>query len=569
MGQPDRPGRSKGQGGVSAGRWGGELMRCFRRHVTWSGAGRAAVLLGLAMAASAAARGDEGAEPGPDPGTGSGAAAAREEGAGEAAGVASQTSPSAESPAGDSPDGASAAAAAPAATRAERCRVKLDVTGELIAPAGRGQPSIRRPIEMAARFDFEERPLPEAATAARIYTDAVATMRVGDAPLTTSLATDARRVLVARQGATVEPHLAEGCLTGAEHDLLSTPFDAMLLDDMLPSVAVADGATWDISPDLTAGLLAIDTVESGRIEARLEEVAGGRGRVSFSGAVDGGVDGVPTHVDVSGSFFAEARVVPETAGDTVAAADGPVALRHEFRRPVDQLSVVIRERRQAGHVAPGFDVEARMLVARAATDGERRGPSPPATVGSRPRRPGAGGPGRVWYRDADGRFDLVHDARWRVVEEGGAGLVMRLVDRGALVGQCSIAATRGDGVDSPTTDDVRRDIERSLSGQVATVGDGGAEERDDGVRVIRVVSSGTAERLPFTWIHYVLATPRGGRVDVTFMVQDSMLPRFAEADRDLVASLAPSPPAAAPEPAGPAAVQEARAPSPPAAAAAR
>ena len=36
--------------------------------------------------------------------------------------------------------------------------------------------------------------------------------------------------------------------------------------------------------------------------------------------------------------------------------------------------------------------------------------------------------------------DVVVDARWRKVEDGESGLVMRLVDHGALVGQCSITA---------------------------------------------------------------------------------------------------------------------------------
>lgn len=441
---------------------------------------------------------------------------------------------------------AGAVAAVPQPSRPLRCRVKLDVTGELIAPAGRDAPPIRRPITVDARFDFEEAAVREAAvpTVARSYTDAVATLRIGGEEAVTCLANDARRLLVVRQGTTPEPYLAEAFLTAAERDLLSLPFDPVLLDDLLPRGAVPVGEGWQVAADTAAGLLAIDTIESGAIEARLDEVTDGRGRVSLRGTVEGWVDGVPAQVTVSGGCAAPAREAD--AEDTDAATP---AWRIEPR--IEHVAVMIRERRQAGHVAPGLDVEARLVVARSPSAGSgdgvqptahdaaaKEGKGPAATVATRRRGPGR--PGRVWHRDADGRFDLVHDARWRTVEDGPAGLVMRFVDHGALVGQCSVVAGAA-GDQPPTIADVRSDIERSLAGQVTGVDEATEEERADGVRVVRVVSSGTAAGLPFTWIHAVLVGTDGGRVDVTCMVQASMRQRFADADKDLVGSLALGP----------------------------
>jgi hypothetical protein len=371
---------------------------------------------------------------------------------------------------------------------------------------------------------------------------------------------------------------------------LATPFDVMLLDDLLPSEPVAAGSTWEVPADLTAGLLAIDTVESGSIEARLETVAAGAARVSLSGTVEGGIDGVPTRVEVSGSFSAPVRPVRDGAEETPALeiAGAPAAAeptqRHELHGRVEQLSVVIRERRQAGHVAPGFEVEARLAIARTASrplaPSEAAAIGPPAAEGVDqpaaaavvPRRQGDGGPGRIWYRAVDGRFDLVRDVRWRIVEDGPSGLVMRLLDRGALVGQCSIVASMAAETEPPSTADVQRDIERSLAGQVLRIDEAAAEDRADGMRLVRVASSGTAEGLPFTWIHYVAVAPHGVRIDMAFMVQESMRDRFAAADRELVAALTAATgsgnaarPAGEPaNPDGPAEVREARVPEPPA-----
>jgi hypothetical protein len=434
-----------------------------------------------------------------------------------------------------------------------RVRVNLKVTGELVAPAGAGATPIREPVEMTARFEFEEVPtagstVAGAAEVRRSFHHASATMRCGDATTQTALAADARDLLVARRGTTAIPYLADGFLTGEESDLLDTPFDSLLLDALIPQTPLAVGQAWDIPADLTAGLLAIDTVESGGIEARLAEVADGRATITIAGVIDGAVDGVPTHLTLDGSFTVGAS--------RAASADDEAAesLPYELLDRVAEISAVIRERRQASHVAPGFEVEARLQITRtssqlgmetAVTDTDRSpapepATSPKAEAGAVPasRRRGAGVPGQVWRRDPQGRFDLVHDTRWRCVEDGPHGLVMRLVDHGALVGQCSITTLPPAAHAAlPDRVEVQRDIERSLAGQIVRIDAVEEADRADGVRVVRLASSGTAGQLPFRWVHYVLAAADGSRTSVTFMFEESMQERFGTADRPLVESL--------------------------------
>ena len=455
-------------------------------------------------------------------------------------------------------------------TTGVRVRVKLDVSGELLAPAGPDAPPLREPVEMTARFDFSETAAAASGAGAgpgavvcRTYRDATATMRVGDVPTTATLGGDARRILIARHGTTPMPYLADGFLSGEEADLLETPFDALLLDDLLPKQPVSIGQTWEIPADVTAGLLTIDTVESGAIVARLQEVSDGRAKVTFAGIIDGAADGVPTHATVEGSFAvaatvsvaidtdadtdanafadADADAFADAVSDSEAGADADTAVEpsnHELQGKVLQVSAVIRERRQASHVAPGFEVEARLSVACGPLDAAVEATLPTSAGTDGLRRRGEGAPGRVWYRDAKGRFDLVHDSRWRRVEDGANGLVMRLIDRGALVGQCSITSLPQSATATlPTRDDVQRDIERSLAGQVVRSDSAEESDRSDGLRVVRIASSGSAGRLPFRWIHYVLAAQDGSRVSVTFMCEDSMLSRFGDADRPLIEGL--------------------------------
>jgi hypothetical protein len=457
-----------------------------------------------------------------------------------------------------------AAADAPPLPDVRVC-VTLDVTGELVAAASREGAAIREPVEMTARFDFVETGVPPSALGAnetpagdgqvvahRWYRDATASLRVGTSTTTSVLAADARRLLMARRGTTPLPYLANGFLTGDEFDLLDTPFDSLLLEGLLPTAPMEIGQSWEIPGDLAAGLLSIDTVESGVIEARIQEVADGRAVVGISGIIDGAVDGVPTHLTVEGSLIMPARTATEDADAT-----NPLPATHQLHGRVARVSVMLKERRQASHVAPGFEVEARVLVERIPLDPSAKAPEEPEEAeavagtdvaadavrsldqqGSPQRRRGVGNPDRVWYREAEGRFDLIHDTRWRRVEDGPNGLVMRLIDRGALLGQCSIttlpqapAATR------PTRIDLERDVERSLAGQVVRVDSGEETDREDGLRVVRLASEGTAGQLPFRWIHYVLAAEDGSRASVTFMFEASVQQRFADADRSLIEGL--------------------------------
>lgn len=399
---------------------------------------------------------------------------------------------------------------------ARRIRMKLDVAGEIFAPAGRDVPPVRRPITVDARFDFVQVASVAAGDAERRYLDAAADVRIDDAVQATRLPADARRMRVAVRGATPMPYLADGFLTREELDLLETPFDPLLVDRVLPEKSVAVGDTWQVAPDAAAGLLAIDTVESGGIDARLEEVADGVAVVRLTGLVDGAADGVPTHVTVEGTCTIAAEQVEEGV---------------RFTGGIASLAVTLAERREASHVAPGFDVEARITLASAVT---APGQEPEST--STPSRPGgAGRPGLAWHRDAAGRYDLVHDARWRVIEDGADGLVMRLLDHGALVAQCSITALPpAPSQQPPSIAEVERDLERSLAGQFGRLEHSSEASRSDGVRFVRVVASGRADGLAFRWIHHVLTDAAGHRLAVTCTLEEPQMKRFGAADRELV-----------------------------------
>ncbi len=421
----------------------------------------------------------------------------------------------------------------PEQEQTDRVRFKLDVEGEIFAPAGRDAPPVRRPIVVDARFDFLEtvRTTASGITARRCYRDAAAEVRVDGESRATRLADDARDISVVLRGTTPAPHLEGGFLSREELDLLETPFDPLLLDRLLPGRSVAVAESWPVAADAAAGLLAIDTIESGGLEATLETVENGQATVKVTGIVDGAADGVPTHVTVEGT------VTVTASGDSAAVM---------LEGPVVRAEVALRERREASHVSPGFDVEARLTAVRTphvdagrhvaeSASGTTAAARVGAGVGMGSRRQGTGRPGFVWHGDAASRYDLVYDDRWRVIEDGVEGLVMRFVDRGALVAQCSVTALpRAASQSPPSIAEVERDIEKSLAGQFGRIEHSSEAARSDGVRIVRVAVAGRAGDLPFRWIHHVLTDAAGHRLAVTCMLEQSLEKRFGAADRELI-----------------------------------
>jgi hypothetical protein len=425
---------------------------------------------------------------------------------------------------------------------------RLRARGDLFATASARAEPVRRPIVLDACFEFTEQPVSDADgdVVLRRYATARADIETDGRRMRQQLGSDAREILMRLEGTMPRPYLADGFLSRDEAELLDVPFDPVLFDGLKPAHPIAEGGSWKLPADLVAGLLAIDTVDSGGLEATLAIVHDDTATVNLRGTVVGAADGAPTRIEVRGRVTAQA--VPADAGSW------------RIMGPVTALDATIAERREAGWVAPGLDVEATVTFARSqpsapdadatATTAASPAQASPATDDLGPaatdRPAGQGRPGMVWHHHRHGRYTSVLDARWRVVEDGPEGLVLRLSDRGRLVAQCSILPLpRVSPDEAPAEETVREDVRRSLADQFGLLAESEATSREDGTRVVRVVAEGAADGRPFRWIHYVLTGPTGHRVAATFMHEPALIERFAAADRELVAGLVvlPEPPA--------------------------
>ena len=435
---------------------------------------------------------------------------------------------------------------------------RLSVSGVLLVPVdqplGDGEPPaagmperepasvrvVEQPVRAEANLCFLEQR--QAASGGQVeaenpilrhYRKAEANLSVGEGEFTTRLPADSGPVRVQLAGKTVQAWLANGFLTQAEHDLLTTPFDPLFLSALVPQFDVGEGDQWAIDAAAVTGLLCIDTVADGQMLVTVERVTETGTTLSLMASIVGAVDGVSTEIELSGSY------------QLACAGAAPAS--------VTQLEVVMRESRQPGPVGPGLAVEAALRMAcrlpageaepaAAASERPHEEASRPADQAlaraDRPRR-GPGQPGCLWLADTYGRFDLIYPNRWKLIEQGAEEVVLRLVDLGALIGQVTIRPLPPNG--SPLSLEIlQQDIERSLAGQFSHLLAAAESHRSDGTKILRVASAGEADGLPFRWIHYHLSGPNGQRASISFMVETKHEERFGVADQRLVEGLSMS-----------------------------
>ena len=404
--------------------------------------------------------------------------------------------------------------------------ITLSCAGKLKFPAGNEQRSdslevIEQPVHAHSTLIYQHKPKADGSKhtpeLVRHYDHAASHAVVGRERVSTQLPRGVTDIHVCTHEAGLDFWYHEGFLTQPEADLLTVAFDPIYLDALVPPSNHSCGTQWELSQSVVANLLCIDTAHSGGLKAEITESNVDRVVVKIEGEVEGAVNGAKASIVVDGSY--DWTKQGDTAGN------------------VSMLHIVIKESRDVSYTAPGFDIEAVIKMSRysQATSSPRIvATSSNHGVSRRGRsRRGPGKQGFRWVCDPYNRYDIVYGTNWKIIEESSDYLMMRLIDRGALVGQVTVTPLPPQS-DVLTLSDFANDIETALGEQFGNLESASRYSRDDGTEILRVASVGEAENLPFHWIHYHLRAVEGQRLSLAFMVESRHMDRFLNADRQYI-----------------------------------
>jgi hypothetical protein len=413
-----------------------------------------------------------------------------------------------------------------------RVTAQLEVGGDLkIVAEGKVRPL---PMSVAAQLTYDELLFTsegngERLSSLRYYERADATIKIQQGGAKPALR-DTHRLIGADWGsAGITLFSPQGPLKRDELDLLMLPANSLLLDALLPTDPVAVGAQWKHAEPLLAVLLDLDAVSSSDVQSTLKGVQPGRtATVELAGKLEGAIHGVSTKIELKGRYT------------------------YDFQRQrITNLTLLVKEDRSIGHVATGLDATSKLTLTIAPLAQSKH-----LSLETLEQVEFVADPARnpLLHESITGGYRMYLDRRWHAVLDEAKLSTLRLVDRGDLIAQCNIAplekASPGEHV---TLQKFQADIREALKdnfGQFLRASEG--KDRH-GRTFYSVIANGKVSELAIEWRYFLVADREGRQVALAFTLEEDLVERFADTDRQLVGSLEffdPPVATASPTPAG-------------------
>jgi hypothetical protein len=401
----------------------------------------------------------------------------------------------------------------------DRVVVRLEVGGETKSLEA-DKKTKREKMSVVHTLDYCEKFLaaptkPDGAwRSVRDYRKVEAKATVGDAQFEPALRPEHR--LIAAQAAAQATVLFSpaGNLARDELDAIEIQADSLLLDRLLPEKPVTAGDKWEHSAQLVAALLSLDEVAKTTVQSTLTEVTDIVARFELAGKVEGAVGGVSTKIEIKGKYRFDLRT-----------------------KRIDWLGMLVQEDREASFVEDGIDVVARLQMT--VTPAEEPASLAEAALAKLTLEPSAELT-RLLYESPDGGWQCQYDRRWFFHRQSpkSPDSSLRLVDRGMLVGQCNLSSLpRTNPEKLVSLEDFQEDVRKALGKAFGEFVEAGQSPNAANCGVYRVVAQGTSSQLAVRWIYYLVADSQGHRAALTFVVEQALVERFADADKPLVQTL--------------------------------
>ena len=369
------------------------------------------------------------------------------------------------------------------------------------------------PMSVSAKLVYDEhRVAPTSGTlptrSIRYYKDAAAVLKVDDTGLAPKLAENRRLIVAENPGGRLSFATTEGLLTREELDLIDVTGDSLALDSLLPNRTVAINATWPADPTTMASILSMDSVAAAQVESTLDKFNHDFALIRLAGDVVGTADGSATEMEVRGVYLFDRKL-----------------------RRVTRFNLAVKEKRSIGSATPGLEGVAKLRVNLKPLES-----SPhllPATLVAL-RSKGQLRLDTLRLEPEKQGYRLQHDRRWFVTQQGRESTVLRLVDRGDLVAQCTVTSLPPKSAGRQTTlAEFEQDIRFALKESFGELVSSRQWTNAFGHRCLEVIVRGTTEEVPLEWHYYLVAPESGNRVSLAVTIQGEMVSRLSAADRQL------------------------------------
>lgn len=397
----------------------------------------------------------------------------------------------------------------------------LDLTGELRILADKEMRKIS--IKAQGKHHYAERILtlgetPHTTGVARVarhYDKAEASVQEGEDKSLRTLRQSRRLFLVQRTKERLWTVCPEGPLTRSEQELTSDQFDTLALSGILPGTKGKPNDTWKLHNATVQLLCHFEGLVEQDLTGKLLEVKDDNAFFSVTGKASGIDLGaqVKATVEARGVFDTKNRVITSLEWKQTEERDpGPV-------NPAGTIVSLLKLQRKKVDAPPHLEEKAL-----AKFPDEKEGVSEQLQA--------------LEFRDAKGRYELVHGREWQMVAETENHLVLRLLDRGDFIAQCTITpwapAAKGKHL-SP--EDFRAAMNKTPGWELNKELIADEISASEGRYIYRIAAQGQMDGAEVVQHFFLIAAPTGEQVIMTFSMTPRMVEKLGARDVNLVGGL--------------------------------
>ena len=348
--------------------------------------------------------------------------------------------------------------------------------------------------------------------AVRLYDSAIAKINL-DTGKTKPELEMANHLVIARlkdtPGMRVEMASIKNMLNQKEYELLQTAADPLSLPLLFYKKQAAVGDKWKPNLDALAKFLNVDRIITTDVRMNLKAVENGTARVYVSGGVTANQYDVTSEISLAGYALIDLKT-----------------------KQIQSVKLSTDERCPPGQISPGFEGRTRVNVSfkhgvekvalsnKALADAMRS-----SKVAQ-----------RLKFESKQGNYRISYDPRWKLIAGESDTAIMRFIDKGQLLSQCTVVMLPRRAANQPLTlDKYKREIARVIEG------DSGAKlvKADEavtkkGVKAMSVTVASEEDGLPVNWIYYHLESKDGRQMTFVFTLAESVADRVVGVASQLV-----------------------------------
>lgn len=405
-----------------------------------------------------------------------------------------------------------------------RVRMEVEVKGNVNLakdPMVPESPKQVLPVMAEMKLDYEERYLrPVGATkdseimaAERHFFEATGESKLNRSTTKTELRESLTSVIARREELPETIYSNDDYLTLDEVDLLRTPVASSAIDRLIPTNAMREGQTIEVSTQTLASVLNLSAVAGSDVQMELVSADSKQAKLQMRGKLDASVAGVPTEIRILGKLTVD-----------------------RSSNCVTWAAIAMHETRQIGKAEPGFDVTATIRMIRkplTRAQGLPR-PSPLIDFNSEPPRQ------RLLVTVASDSVGVsaLMDRRWKVMKDAPGEAILRMIENDRSIAQLNLRPLPrlGEG-EQWTLAAFEQDVRRTLGDRFNELLQSEEKLSESGLRTLRVVASGQVQGLPIQWIMVHFSDDDRHRVVATFTMDGQSVPQLEGADVQLAASM--------------------------------